>query len=158
MSRGEAGKENTNRSIHEKKESTGISQSKGESFHEAKSTHSTAVDLPLFTERLKPMKQKTKHGTVEILEDGQLCLDFTDEKYLMKVTSNGQQVRQQIVFYLLQIQLFNREENIHSAAPVKSYLKDSLSGSLAKRFKYACKFVDLIRSKTPKVSMFCISS
>ena len=41
------------------------------------------------TMRLKPMKQKTKHGIVEILKDGHLNLDFNGEKYLIDISEDG---------------------------------------------------------------------
>ena len=45
--------------------------------------------LPFSTIRLKPIKQKTKHGIVEILDDGNLRLDFTGEKYIIDITADG---------------------------------------------------------------------
>ena len=44
------------------------------------------------TNRLKPMKQKTKHGLIEITNQGQLVLDFDQEKYVLMIHSDGNNV------------------------------------------------------------------
>lgn len=41
------------------------------------------------TIRLKPLKQQTKHGIVEICNDGHLRLDFNGEKYIIDITEDG---------------------------------------------------------------------
>ena len=47
----------------------------------------------LDTSRLKPVRQSTKHGAVEVLESGRIALDFLGEKNLIIITGDGSQVR-----------------------------------------------------------------
>jgi serine/threonine protein kinase len=51
------------------------------------------------TIRLKPMKQKTKHGVIEIKADSNVLLDFKEEKYLMLITSSGDQVNNAFIMH-----------------------------------------------------------
>ena len=47
---------------------------------------------PFSTARLKPISQTTKYGIVKIEDDGRVCLDFKDEKYIFSVSSNSESV------------------------------------------------------------------
>lgn len=44
------------------------------------------------TIRLKPLKQNTKHGTIEILKDGRLALEFNGDLQLMVISHDGSKV------------------------------------------------------------------
>ena len=49
--------------------------------------------LPFFsTIRLKPITQKTKHGTVTIESDGTVVLDFVGDLHLIKISSDSNTV------------------------------------------------------------------
>lgn len=51
---------------------------------------SSATITRLSTRRVRPIKQRTQHGMVEVLEDG---TDFNEERWLMTVDSEGEKVR-----------------------------------------------------------------
>ncbi|KAJ3268432.1 hypothetical protein HDV01_002756 [Terramyces sp. JEL0728] len=97
------------------------------------------------TERLSPLIQKTKYGTVEILKTLNFMLDFSGDDELMVITSNGSQ-----------IQLFNRQyrANLEPEYSRESYTISHLPSKYHKKLRYACRFVDLVRSKTPKIVFY----
>lgn len=47
---------------------------------------------PLITKRLKPLRQGTKYGTVEILSSGHVLLDFVGDAYVMLISGDGERV------------------------------------------------------------------
>ena len=47
---------------------------------------------PINTKRLKPLNQKTKYGTVSILESGEITMDFTGQNYIVLITLDGDYV------------------------------------------------------------------
>ncbi|KAI8591672.1 hypothetical protein BDZ88DRAFT_487338 [Geranomyces variabilis] len=113
-------------------------------------TTRTPTDLPAFsTTRLNPLKQKTKHGTVTITPRGDLVLDFIGEEFLMVISGDSAYVR-----------LFERygtdddDPETQGRAPTRSYKRTSLPLAYAKKFRYASRFVDLVRSKTPKIIFY----
>ncbi|KAJ3179610.1 Serine/threonine-protein kinase plk4 [Geranomyces variabilis] len=131
-------------------------------------TTTPPTDLPAFsTARLNPLKQKTKHGTVTITPRGDLVLDFFGEEFLMVISGDSAYVR-----------LFDRQGQgrgggvVDAAAanddddndddptvqgrraPARSYKRTSLPVAYAKKFRYASRFVDLVRSKTPKIIFY----
>ncbi|ORY04226.1 Pkinase-domain-containing protein [Basidiobolus meristosporus CBS 931.73] len=59
---------------------------------EEKSPPKTSTLQPINTERLKPIKQKTKHGTIELLSSGTIILDLDGEKTIMAISKSGEQV------------------------------------------------------------------
>ncbi|TPX36160.1 hypothetical protein SmJEL517_g01652 [Synchytrium microbalum] len=102
---------------------------------------------PFSTVRLKPLKQKTKHGNVAILNSGWLYLDFVEEPFLLMISPDSQQ-----------IDFFERhcDPTLDTCTdrPWKSFTRSTLPTSYAKKFRYACRFVDLVRSKTPKILFY----
>ncbi|TPX56203.1 hypothetical protein PhCBS80983_g04689 [Powellomyces hirtus] len=100
---------------------------------------------PFSTVRLKPLKQKTKHGTVTILSTGSLLLDFFGEEYLMVISGDSSQIH-----------LYDRtgDPTNPTESPIRSYQRSSLPAAFAKKFRYASRFVDLVRSKTPKIIFY----
>ncbi|KAI3630204.1 hypothetical protein MIR68_011639 [Amoeboaphelidium protococcarum] len=95
-----------------------------------------ASDLQaLSTLRLKPIKQVTKHGVVEITTDGIVMLELTNDKYKLIISSDG-----------LNVQVTDK-----SNGSTFQYQFSSLPSKFIKKYKYAFKFVQAVRSKTPKV-------
>ncbi|KAI8817463.1 kinase-like domain-containing protein [Fimicolochytrium jonesii] len=107
---------------------------------------SPLVVLPEFsTQRLKPLKQKTKHGTVSILASGDLLLDFLGEEFLMLISGDSRT-----------IELFDRSTSPTDpqSRPIRRYTRTSLPSAYVKKYRYASRFVDLVRSKTPKIVFY----
>ncbi|KAJ3052841.1 hypothetical protein HK097_005568 [Rhizophlyctis rosea] len=106
----------------------------------------TGLQLPAFaTTRLKPLQQKTKHGMVSILQTGEILLDFIDDDALMLISADSDK-----------IDLFPKgSDPIRSSdLPTATYDRRSLPRNQHKKFRYASRFVDLVRSKTPKIVFY----
>ncbi|KAK9761607.1 hypothetical protein K7432_013372 [Basidiobolus ranarum] len=102
---------------------------------------------PINGERLKPIKQKTKHGTIEILSSGTIVLDLDGEKNIMAISKSGDQIH----FFEKKSSHLPHE---HLTVPVKSFTLKSLPEKYESRYRYVYRFVDLIRSKTPKIIFY----
>ena len=102
------------------------------------------LNNPFSTARLKPLKQKTKHGLIEIMSDGHVFLDFVGEPHFMVISGDGQTVS-----------LYSRNSFTYGhSQPVDSFIYTELSSSLMKKHRYAIRFVELVRAKTPKVIFY----
>ncbi|XP_076446054.1 serine/threonine-protein kinase PLK4-like isoform X2 [Babylonia areolata] len=115
---------------------------------------------PLSTQRLRPIRQKTKNAVVNILESGEVCMEFVKNKgreervvEVFSISSDGQQI---IVFHPGD---GGRGVAIGEAPPsppssCKTFTFRTLPDKYFKKYQYAAKFVGLVRSKTPKVTMY----
>lgn len=102
------------------------------------------------TARLAAMKQATKHGKLEILaSSGKLVVDFLQEQFIILIDTKEQKAH-----------LFKRQfdqsksassSNLETMMPDYSYSLSKIPSSVKKTVRYAAKFIDLVRSKTPKV-------
>jgi serine/threonine protein kinase len=98
-------------------------------FHASSQKLSMAVGQMgevLNTARLKPIKQDTRHGSIEITRDGQVVLQLFGES-VMCISPDG----------------------LHVSQGGYSFQQNRLSESDAKKYRYAKRFVDLVKSKTP---------
>ncbi|PVU96993.1 hypothetical protein BB561_000822 [Smittium simulii] len=93
--------------------------------------------------RLHPIKQKTKHASIEITQDHKLKVEFIKDSHIMIFDSN-----------IKKILLFNPGSSIYTVQnAVLSYdfFDPNLSSEILRKIKYVLKFVDLVKSKTPKI-------
>ncbi|KAJ3393904.1 Serine/threonine-protein kinase plk4 [Entophlyctis sp. JEL0112] len=100
------------------------------------------------TKRLKPMQQKTKHGDISILSNGSILVDFSREPYLILISADSKWVQ------LCDRQKSSKTSTVADISPYKTYPSAKLPPNLSKIFAYAAKFVDLVRSKTPKIVFY----
>ncbi|KAL1922181.1 uncharacterized protein VTP21DRAFT_9720 [Calcarisporiella thermophila] len=109
---------------------------------------STGVTSPakVNTIRLKPIRQQTRHGRVEILPNKRVLVDFSDSRHPMIISSDGE-----VVDVYERGSASVKDWAWESAQPLRTYRYTNLPPKLAKRYRYACRFIELIRSKTPKV-------
>ncbi|KAK5609756.1 Serine/threonine-protein kinase plk4 [Crenichthys baileyi] len=114
---------------------------------------------PLCANRLKPIRQKTKNAVVSILDTGEVCME------LLK-SQNGQERVKEV----LRISCDGSMVTIYQPnggkgfpvldsppAPPEDILicsYDDLPEKYWKKYQYASKFVQLIKSKTPKVTLY----
>lgn len=99
--------------------------------------------IPGFTTvRLKALVQNTKHGKIEILESGSILMDFNGDPLLLLINGDGSVV-----------ELFKRVNGLRKL-PDYSFPIASVPKGLHKKIKYAARFVDLVRSKTPKIIFY----
>ncbi|KAK7496406.1 hypothetical protein BaRGS_00012328 [Batillaria attramentaria] len=115
---------------------------------------------PLSTERLRPIRQKTKNAVVNILESGEVCLEFVKNKgkeqrvvEVFSISSDGKQVT---VFHPGDGGRGVAIGDVPPAPPssCKTFTFKSLPDKYLKKYQYAARFVSLVRSKTPKVTLY----
>uniref|UniRef100_A0A672INB6 Serine/threonine-protein kinase PLK4 n=1 Tax=Salarias fasciatus TaxID=181472 RepID=A0A672INB6_SALFA len=114
---------------------------------------------PLCASRLKPIRQKTKNAVVSILDSGEVCME------LLKTLSGQERVKE-----VLRISCDGSMVTIYQPnggkgfpvldcppAPPEDILicsYDDLPEKYWKKYQYASKFVQLVKSKTPKVTLY----
>ncbi|KAG7459035.1 hypothetical protein MATL_G00226910 [Megalops atlanticus] len=116
--------------------------------------------LPLLcAARLKPIRQKTKNAVVSILETGEVCMELLKGhgsqervKEVLRISGDGSMV----TIY---------EPNKGMGFPVQHsppippedifiYSHEDLPEKYWKKYQYATRFVLLVKSKTPKVTLY----
>ncbi|XP_044230652.1 serine/threonine-protein kinase PLK4 isoform X2 [Thunnus albacares] len=114
---------------------------------------------PLCASRLKPIRQKTKNAVVSILDTGEVCME------LLKFHSGQERVKE-----VLRISCDGSMVTIYQPnggkgfpvldcppAPPEDILicsYEDLPEKYWKKYQYASKFVQLVKSKTPKVTLY----
>lgn len=94
---------------------------------------------PLATLRLKPIKQVTRQGTVQILDDSRLVIDFSHDAEVVVISPDGKVV-----------QCFSKPWGAF-AKPSAEHHFPSFPPEIASRYEYGRRFVNLLRSKTPQI-------
>ncbi|KAK3776150.1 hypothetical protein RRG08_017085 [Elysia crispata] len=114
---------------------------------------------PLNTERLRPIRQRTKNVVVHILENGEVCVEFIKRKgqndivmEVLYISSDGQRMN------TFQPNDGQRAVVSEQPQPLPSSCKQfdfsSIPQKYVKKYQYAARFVTLIKSKTPKVTVY----
>ncbi|XP_041827513.1 serine/threonine-protein kinase PLK4 isoform X2 [Melanotaenia boesemani] len=114
---------------------------------------------PLCASRLKPIRQKTKNAVVSILDTGEVCMELLKNQ-------NGQERVKEV----LRISCDGSMVTIYQPndgkgfpvldcppAPPEDILIcsfEDLPEKYWKKYQYASKFVQLVKSKTPKVTLY----
>ncbi|XP_075121607.1 serine/threonine-protein kinase PLK4 [Leptodactylus fuscus] len=114
---------------------------------------------PLNSERLKPIRQKTKNAVVSILDSGEVCMEFLKEhnsqervKEVLRISCDGNLV---YIYHPNEGKGFPLVDRPPSPPEnMLSYTFDSLPEKYWKKYQYASKFIQLVRSKTPKVTYY----
>ncbi|XP_069834687.1 serine/threonine-protein kinase PLK4 isoform X2 [Dendropsophus ebraccatus] len=114
---------------------------------------------PLNSERLKPIRQKTKNAVVSILDSGEVCMEFLKEqnsqervKEVLRISGDGDLV---YIYHPNEGKGFPLVDRPPSPPEnMLSYTFDSLPEKFWKKYQYASKFIQLVRSKTPKVTYY----
>ncbi|XP_028830890.1 serine/threonine-protein kinase PLK4 isoform X2 [Denticeps clupeoides] len=133
-----------------------ISQGNGEPENEKKVK---VCFLPLCTARLKPIRQKTKNAVVSILDTGEVCMELLKGhgvqervKEVLRISSDGSMVT---------IYQPNEGKGFpvldQPPTPPEDILicsHEDLPERYWKKYQYATKFVQLVKSKTPKVTLY----
>ncbi|XP_013418582.1 serine/threonine-protein kinase PLK4 [Lingula anatina] len=114
---------------------------------------------PLNSLRLRPIRQKTRNAVMNILEDGEVCLEFFKSKdnqdrvvEVCKISADGRK----IIVYQPKIP----HQPVQDRPPTPPgdtaciYTYHDLPSKYWKKYQYAARFVKLVRSKTPKVTMY----
>uniref|UniRef100_A0A6J0SLD0 Serine/threonine-protein kinase PLK4 n=1 Tax=Pogona vitticeps TaxID=103695 RepID=A0A6J0SLD0_9SAUR len=127
-------------------------------YRHPKSTLRSTVS-PLSAQRLKTIRQRTKNAVVSILDTGEVCMEFLKEynskefvKEVLRISCDGSEIT---VYHPNE----GRGMPLHDRPPplpedLHVYTFDSLPEKYWKKYQYAAKFVQLVRSKTPKVTFY----
>ncbi|XP_042324187.1 serine/threonine-protein kinase PLK4 isoform X2 [Sceloporus undulatus] len=119
-----------------------------------------SIVSPLNAHRLKPIRQKTKNAVVSILETGEVCMEFLKEynlqefvKEVLSISCDGNMVT---VCHPNEGRgiLLNDRPPPPPPKSISVYTFDNLPEKYWKKYQYAAKFVQLVRSKTPKVTFY----
>ncbi|KAK2826068.1 hypothetical protein Q5P01_020282 [Channa striata] len=115
--------------------------------------------LPLCASRLKPIRQKTKNAVVSILDTGEVCME------LLKSQGGQERVKEVLRISCDGSMVTIYQPNSGKGFPVLdcppappedilicSY--EDLPEKYWKKYQYASKFVQLVKSKTPKVTLY----
>ncbi|XP_056010462.1 serine/threonine-protein kinase PLK4-like isoform X2 [Ostrea edulis] len=115
---------------------------------------------PLSAVRLCPIRQKTRNAVVNIMDNGEVCLEFVKQKHkvdkvmeVFVISSNGMGIK-------IYQPNSGKGEPVSDhpvslpASPSKEFSFDELPEKYWKKYQYAARFVKLVRSKTPKVTIY----
>ncbi|XP_069781346.1 serine/threonine-protein kinase PLK4 [Narcine bancroftii] len=114
---------------------------------------------PLKAHRLKAIRQKTKNAVVSILDSEEVCMELLKGsgpqehvKEVLKISSDGNMIH---IYHPCEGRGFLKD---HRPLPPPEeafvYHFDDLPESYWKKYQYASKFVQLVRSKTPKITLY----
>lgn len=96
--------------------------------------------FPSFSlDRLKPTKQALTNGTIEITGNTQVTLEYSDESYIF--ITNGREI-------LLK---HKYQPGLLKTWPLAAFT--TLPTELVRKYRFVCKFVELVRSKTLKIGL-----
>ena len=113
-------------------------------------------------QRLKPIKQKTRNAVVSITKWNEVCLEFLQQREnqdyvieVVRISSNGMKITTYFPNgkkgVLLSLESPPLPANSKST---ETYLYCSLPTKYWKKYQYAARFVDLVRKKTPKITLY----
>ncbi|XP_054680721.1 serine/threonine-protein kinase PLK4 isoform X2 [Grus americana] len=118
-----------------------------------------SIVSPLNAHRLKPIRQKTKNAVVSILDTGEVFMEFLKEhhsqelvKEVLRISCDGNVIA---VYHPNEGRGFLLDDR--PPAPSEDicvYNFDNLPEKYWKKYQYAAKFVQLVRTKTPKVTFY----
>lgn len=127
---------------------------------EISSKQSSEMGSPINSSRLRPIRQRTRNAIVNIMENGEVCLEFVKQKHkeekvmeVFVISQNGMQIS---------IYQPNSGKGVPAEdqpvalpkMPLKSFSYSELPEKYWKKYQYASRFVKLVRSKTPKVTLY----
>ncbi|XP_021564760.1 serine/threonine-protein kinase PLK4, partial [Carlito syrichta] len=118
-----------------------------------------SITSPLIAHRLKPIRQKTKKAVVSILESEEVCVELLKEhacqeyvKEVLQISRDGDAVT---VYYPHDgrgLPLADRPPS--PTGSISRYSFDNLPEKYWRKYQYASRFVELVRSKSPKITYF----
>ncbi|XP_053434020.1 serine/threonine-protein kinase PLK4 isoform X1 [Nycticebus coucang] len=118
-----------------------------------------SITSPLVAHRLKPIRQKTKKAVVSILDSEEVCVellkDYTSQecvKEVLQISSDGNMIT---IYYPNDGRGFPLTDRPPSPTDnISRYSFDNLPEKYWRKYQYASRFVQLVRSKSPKITYF----
>ncbi|XP_022326348.2 serine/threonine-protein kinase PLK4-like isoform X4 [Crassostrea virginica] len=115
---------------------------------------------PLSAVRLCPIRQKTRNAVVNIMENGEVCLEFVKQKQKVEKVMEVFVISPDGMGIKIYQPNHGKGEPIQDhplplpESPSKQFSFDELPEKYWKKYQYAARFVKLVRSKTPKVTIY----
>ncbi|EDL35143.1 mCG142332, isoform CRA_c [Mus musculus] len=118
-----------------------------------------SITSPLIAHRLKPIRQKTKKAVVSILDSEEVCVELLREcasegyvKEVLQISSDGTMIT---VYYPNDGRGFPLADRPPLPTDnISRYSFDNLPEKYWRKYQYASRFIQLVRSKTPKITYF----
>ncbi|XP_054417876.1 serine/threonine-protein kinase PLK4 isoform X2 [Pteronotus mesoamericanus] len=118
-----------------------------------------SITPPLTAHRLKPIRQKTKKAVVSILDSEEVCVELLKEhssqeyvKEVLHISSDGNMIT---IYYPNDGRGFPLADRPPSPTDnISRYSFDNLPEKYWRKYQYASRFVQLVRSKSPKITYF----
>nr|XP_019833449.1 PREDICTED: serine/threonine-protein kinase PLK4 isoform X1 [Bos indicus] len=118
-----------------------------------------SITSPLTAYRLKPIRQKTKKAVVSILDSEEVCVellkDYASQEYVkevLQISSDGSMIT---IYYPNDGRGFLLADRPPSPTDnISRYSFDNLPEKYWRKYQYASRFVQLVRSKSPKITYF----
>lgn len=118
-----------------------------------------SITSPLTAYRLKPIRQKTKKAVVSILDSEEVCVELLKEfasqeyvKEVLQISSDGSMIT---IYYPNDGRGFPLADRPPSPTDnISRYRFDNLPEKYWRKYQYASRFVQLVRSKSPKITYF----
>lgn len=118
-----------------------------------------SITSPLIAHRLKPIRQKTKKAVVSILDSEEVCVELLREcasegyvKEVLQISSDGTMIT---VYYPNDGRGFPLADRPPLPTNnISRYSFDNLPEKYWRKYQYASRFIQLVRSKTPKITYF----
>nr|XP_027782467.1 serine/threonine-protein kinase PLK4 [Marmota flaviventris] len=118
-----------------------------------------SITSPLIAHRLKPIRQKTKKAVVSILDSEEVCVELLKEyasqeyvKEVLQISSDGNMIT---IYYPNDGRGFPLADKPPLPTDnISRYNFDNLPEKYWRKYQYASRFVQLVRSKSPKITYF----
>lgn len=155
-----SGHENMNNCASGSSDVAARSKDSSEKSKQVSSKQANEMGSPINSARLRPIRQRTRNAIVNIMESGEVCLEFVKQKH--------KEERVVEVFVIsqdgLKVSIYQPNNGRGVPAedqpvtlpkvPLKSFEYSELPEKYWKKYQYASRFVKLVRSKTPKVTLY----
>lgn len=116
---------------------------------------------PLCTTRLKPCRILTKAAVLHLLEGGEVCVEFIKKRNNKELVMDACRISQDgmsVVLYSISDGNGGPVTEFPYSIPVSGadafYSYETLPSNFWKNYVYASKFVNVIKSKTPKITCY----
>ena len=117
---------------------------------------------PLCTKRLLPTCQKTQNAVLYILQDGEVCIEFTKKKRNQELVVDACRISEdgmRVVLYTVNggsggPVVAERPYDVPASRAVTFYSYDTLPSNSWRKYIYASRFVEVVKAKTPKITCF----
>ncbi|XP_006153205.1 serine/threonine-protein kinase PLK4 [Tupaia chinensis] len=118
-----------------------------------------SITSPLVARRLKPIRQKTRKAVVSILDSEEVCVEllkeYTSQEYVKEVLQISTDGNTITIYYPNDGRGFPLTDRPPSPTnSISRYTFDNLPEKYWRKYQYASRFVQLVRSKSPKITYF----